>query len=192
MLDGAIFWGSFAASAYLVGGRDPRPEGELLNGGIHYDYYRTKDGRWISVGSLEPQFFRRLVETLGHPEWGLSASSTPAEVAALKQNLRAAFAEKTLGEWTAVFDPVDACVEPVLLVSEMTEHPQVRARGMILDVPKPGGGAQRQVADPLRFSGARTRAEWVGCAPGAHTREVLADLGYAAAEVEAMRKDGVF
>ena len=192
MLDGAVFWGSFAATAYLAGGRDPRPEGEMLNGGIHYDYYRTKDGRWLSVGSLEPHFFRKLVETLGHPEWELPWSPTPEAVAALKGDLRAAFAEKTLAEWTEVFGPADACVEPVLAVSEMAEHPQVRARGTIVDVPKDGGGTQRQVGCPLKFSGARTRAEHVGCALGAHTREVLAELGYAAGEVEAMRGEGVF
>jgi crotonobetainyl-CoA:carnitine CoA-transferase CaiB-like acyl-CoA transferase len=192
MLDGAIFWGGFAATKALVGGVDPAPEGEMLNGGIHYDYYRTQDGRWMSVGSLEPQFFRRLVETLGHPEWELPWSPTPETVADLKAGLRAAFAEKTLAEWTAVFADVDACVEPVLTVSEMTAHPQVAARAMIREVEKPGGGAQRQVACPLRFSAATVRAGKAGGAPGADTRAVLAELGYDTAAVEAMRADGVF
>jgi crotonobetainyl-CoA:carnitine CoA-transferase CaiB-like acyl-CoA transferase len=192
MLDGAVFWGGFAATKRLVGGVDPAPEAEMLNGGLHYDYYRTKDDRWMSVGSLEPQFFRRLADALGHPEWELPWAPTPETVAAIKEGLRAAFVERTLAEWTAVFAGVDACVEPVLTVSEMTAHPQVRARGLIVDVEKPGGGAQRQVACPLRFSGAATRAGKAGGPPGADTRAVLAELGYDAAAVEALRADGVF
>ena len=193
MTEGAIGFGIFEGPTFLVGGPDPEPEDGLLNGGSWYDYYRTKDGRYMSVGSLEPQFFTALCRALGHPEWVAEYGPDYRETArAIKDGIRAAFAERTLDEWIAVFAATDACVEPVLTPSEMAEHPQVAARGMIVDVPKPDGSTQRQIGCPIRFVGSEMVRRRVGPPTGADTDAILAEAGFSEIEIDELRRAGVF
>lgn len=153
MTDAAFAMNAMAGAACLAGGQEQAPEAGMLNGGTFYDYYQTKDGRWLSVGSLEPQFSARLCDTLGLPELkNLALSQNPAHQRQLKEALKTRFAEKTLAEWQVVFADVDACVEPVLTITEAAEHPQLKARGMVIEVDRGDGKMQRQIGKPIRFS----------------------------------------
>lgn len=153
MTDAAFAMNAMAGAACLAGGQEQKPESALLNGGSFYDYYRTQDDRWLSIGSLEPQFSARLCDTLGLADMkGLALSQDPEQQKQLKVALKEKVAEKTLAEWQEIFADQDACVEPVLTISEAAEHPQLKARGMVVEVDRGDGVMQRQISTPLRFS----------------------------------------
>lgn len=193
MFDMSLAWQTHLISHYLVAGEVPEPEGMALNGGRVYDYYQTKDGRYLSVGSLEPKFWQGFCEAIGRPELfapGLSLEA--ADQQAVKAEIHAVLAERTLAEWTAVFAPLDVCVEPVLTIPEVLAHPQAEARGMVVEVAKPGGQRQQQVANPFKFSATMAAYHHTGTALGAHTDAVLREAGYDEAGIAALRESGIF
>ncbi|HEY5791131.1 MAG TPA: CaiB/BaiF CoA-transferase family protein [Gammaproteobacteria bacterium] len=179
--------------AWLAGGVAPEVEGGWLNGGTHYDYYPTRDGRLFAVGSLEPQFRDRLCAVLGIGELAGWADSSDAEVRArFKQRVADAFHARDFAELGAAFADAEACVEPVLTLPEASAHPQLRARGMVVEVPRDGSGSQAQPACALKFSAAAPSYRHTGRAPGADNAEVLAELGLDATAVAALQAAGVF
>ncbi len=187
MTDGAMALGLLAIMKYLLTGEIAEREGEILNGGTYYDYYRTADGGYISVGSLEPQFFQALCQTLGREDL-----LDPGAVSNLKAELEAEFASKTRAEWMEIFSRCDACVEPVLNVKEMLEHPLPEARGMLVEVPAPDGTTRKQVGSPFKFSASKPVYRHVGVQTGRDTQRVLEELGYSEQEIESLKAAGVF
>lgn len=110
-------------------GEAPPPGADLLTGGAPcYDVYRTRDGRWMAVGALELKFWRTACEVLGRPEWGerhwsLGLPVGGAEAQALGREVAERFASETQAHWTALFEPADCCVTPVLRMEEAMRHP---------------------------------------------------------------------
>ncbi|MEX5631649.1 CaiB/BaiF CoA transferase family protein [Parafrankia sp. FMc2] len=98
-----------------------------------YDTYTCSDGRHVAVGPLEPQFYAQLLKGLGLAEADLPDQFDPAGWPVLREAFTAAFAARTRDEWAALFDGTDACVTPVLTLSEAGEHPHLAARGAIVD-----------------------------------------------------------
>ena len=97
-----------------------------------------------------------------------------------------------LGEPAQIFDAIDVCVEPVLNLEEAAQHPQTEARKMVVEVPKPKGGVQKQIGFPVKFSKSQPRYDHIGCDVGDHTDDVLNGLGYSEAEIAILREAGVF
>ncbi|MEZ4642386.1 MAG: CaiB/BaiF CoA-transferase family protein [Chloroflexota bacterium] len=193
MLDMTLAWQAHLASQYLVGGEVPQREQMPLNGGGVYDFYETKDGRFLSIGSLEPKFWQGFCAVIERPDlFGPGLQPDWAMQQQVKGDVRAVIKTRTLAEWTAVFDPLDVCVEPVLTVPEALQHPQVQARSMVAHVPKPDGSTQPQIANPFKFSNAQVEYRHIGVPLGTHTREVLAEIGYNDAEIASMRQTGMF
>jgi alpha-methylacyl-CoA racemase len=161
-------------SAFLAGGgmKEQRAS-NLLDGGVpYYDIYETADGEHMSVGSLEPQFYDQLVDLLGIKDTAPDRYD-PARADELRELIAARFKERTRDEWSAVFDGTDACVAPILRMSEAPDHPHIKAREVFVEHE---GLVQPQPAP--RFS--RTAATLsLPPAPGAgaHTREALAAWG---------------
>ncbi|WP_150909564.1 CaiB/BaiF CoA transferase family protein [Marinobacter halotolerans] len=152
MTDAAFAMNAMAGAACLAGGQEQRPESNMLNGGSFYDYYQASDGRWLSIGSLEPQFSERLLETLGLSELKkLTMSQKPEHQQELKAAIKQKICEQPLSHWQEVFAEIDACVEPVLTISEAAEHPQLKARGMVVEVDRGDGVGQRQLGRPIRI-----------------------------------------
>ncbi|HCP20159.1 MAG TPA: carnitine dehydratase, partial [Marinobacter hydrocarbonoclasticus] len=152
MTDAAFALNAMAGAAALAGGQPQKPESGMLNGGTFYDYYQTRDGRWLSVGSLEPQFSSRLCDTLGLGEMKSHAlSQKPEHQQELKAAIKQKIAERSLAEWQEVFADVDACVEPVLTIEEAAGHPQLKARGMVVDRDRGDGHSQNQLGHPILF-----------------------------------------
>ncbi|MEJ2748680.1 MAG: CaiB/BaiF CoA-transferase family protein, partial [Anaerolineae bacterium] len=193
MFDMAVAWQTHLASNYLAGGEVPQREQMLLNGAGIYDYYETSDGRFLAIASLEPKFWRGFCQAIERPdliEPGMSQET--AVLQQVKAEIRVVIARKTLAEWTAVFADLDVCVEPVLTIPEMVEHPHTQARGLIVNVPKPDGSSQRQVGSTIQFSGSKAEYKWVGTAVGHHTEEILLESGYNVTDIQKMQDENVF
>lgn len=193
MTDTAFALNAGYGPAYLAGGIEPEAGRMTLNGGTFYDYYETKDGRYFSVGSLEPQFRKLLCEAIDQPElFKIGISEDPGDVRAFKEAIRRAFLGKTFEEWRSVFAELQACVEPVLKFSEACEHPQIKERGMVVEVPKADGTGQRQIAFPIKFTAFKPEYKHIGVRLGANTKEVLEGLGLSGTEIAELQKKGVF
>ncbi|WP_226456367.1 CaiB/BaiF CoA transferase family protein [Pseudomonas sp. AF03-9] len=189
MTDCSFSLNAMAAAGYLACGVEPAWENHVLNGGSFYDYYRTRDGRWMSVGSLEPAFMQSLCAALGRPELAAQGlSPEPERQKVLKQALQVEFEKRSFEELCALFAEVDACVEPVLSLSEALEHPQLKARELLSQVPRGDGSTQVQLACPLKFSEGLPAPRHIGGAVGAHSDEVLAELGFSNQRIEALRQ----
>lgn len=188
MTDCAFSLHGMAGAGYLAAGVEPEMESLALNGGSFYDYYRTRDGRWFSVGSLEPQFMQQFCAAIGRPELAARGlSPKPEDQRALKREIAIEFEKHDFSEWQERFAALDACVEPMLSLSEAVEHPQLRERGVVTQVPNGKGGEQRQMACPIRFSAGLPRPRHIGAALGAHTLEVMTRLGYTDEQVAALK-----
>lgn len=189
MTDCSFSLNAMAGAGYLACGVEPDWETQVLNGGSFYDYYRTRDGRWMSVGSLEPAFMQQLCEALGRPELAAQGlSPRPEQQKALKLALQVEFEKRSFEQLCELFAGVDACVEPVLSLSEAVEHPQLKARKLISQVPRGDGSTQAQIACPLKFSQGLPEPRHMGAAVGAHSDEVLAELGLSAQRIAALRR----
>jgi crotonobetainyl-CoA:carnitine CoA-transferase CaiB-like acyl-CoA transferase len=192
MTDCVLSLNAMAGAGYLACGVQPGREDQMLNGGSFYDYYRSRDGRWMSVGSLEPVFMQALCEALGRPElaaWGLS--SEPARQKELKQQLQGEFEKQDFDELRRLFAGIDACVEPVLVLGEAFRHPQFQARHVVTQVPRGDGSSQAQMACPLKFSQGLPEPRHIGAGLGEHTDQVLGELGFSAEQIAHLRDAGV-
>lgn len=193
MTDAMFAMNALYGAQYFGSGRAPQPEEEILNGGTFYDYYRTKDGRYFSVGSLEPQFRKLLCEALDIPELIDSTFNGSAYTQQrFKEAVKDAFCSKTFNQWLEIFnEDFHGCVEPVLTFDEACEHPQIQSRNMVVDIPKPDGTTQRQIGTALKIEGVEPSYQFVGAKIGAHTEEILTGYGYSKEQIEELTKSGV-
>jgi crotonobetainyl-CoA:carnitine CoA-transferase CaiB-like acyl-CoA transferase len=174
------------------GGRAPPRGTSLLSGGLPcYDVYATADRRWMAVGALEPKFWERLCATLGVPELAAKHWVRGKEAEAVRDRLTAIFATRTQAQWIEVFAAVDCCVTPVLTTDEALAHPLFAARGMVVRTPHPAGGELVQLAPPVKLSDFAFAVERPAPRPGEHTDAVLAEAGYSASQIAALRAAGV-
>ena len=192
MTDCVFSLNAMAGAGYLACGVEPGMEQQALNGGSFYDYYRSRDGRWLSVGSLEPVFMQQLCQALGRPELAAQGLSPVAEQQqVLKRALQSEFEQRDFAELCQLFAGLDACVEPVLSLAEAVQHPQLQARRLVSQVPREDGSLQAQMACPLKFSEGLPEPRHVGARLGAHSTQVLTELGYSAERIEALRREGI-
>ena len=140
MQDSVIPFNSMDGASYFAGGPMPMRESGMLNGRGIYDFYETSDGRFMGVGSLEPKFFAALCVGLGHPEWK-DGKILKTDTGMVKKTFREVFKTKTRDEWTAVFEDLDACVEPVMDLEEVSKDEHLVQRGMWPSVEVPVSGS---------------------------------------------------
>jgi len=191
MTDGAIAFNALVGGSYLVDGKEFGREDFFLNGGSLYDFYETKDGKYLSFGGLEHQFFSAFCEALDRPDL-IPGGVMPPDVERVKGEVREIIRTKSRDEWMDVFTRTDACVEPVLSLAEALDDPHVEKRSLVIEQNLPWGGTVRQIANPIKFSGTPQVYRGPGERPGTHTKEVLRDLGYRNDEIETLEKEGIF
>ncbi|MFN7956346.1 MAG: CaiB/BaiF CoA-transferase family protein [bacterium] len=193
MLDGSISLLAMTAGAYLASGEVPAREGFTLNGqAVCYRVYETKDGKAVSLGALEPQFWTAFVNAVGRQDLLNEAFADGERREWVLAELIALFQSKTRDEWVELLKDVDCCFEPVLDVAEAFAHPQAVAREMVWELDHPEIGPVRQPACPIKLS--ETPAG-VGRMPpkwGEHTHDVLREIGLGADEIDALEKAGAF
>jgi len=167
---------------YNAGLWQDRRGANLLDGGApFYGVYETRDDGYMAVGPIEPAFFAEFIQRLGLPEGEFAERMDPANWPAQGSLIQAAFRQKTRAEWEAVFEGSDACVTPVLSLSEAPKHPHNQARGTFAEV---DGVVQPAVAP--RFS--RTPGAVRSAAPqaGADGRAVLEEVGFTPQEIDGL------
>jgi len=165
MTDCVASLNSMAASATLAAQVEQAPEQGMLNGGIFYDYYMTQDGRYLSIGSLEPQFMAGLSAALDLPVLlQKGASLDVQDRQEVKQAIQEKIKAKTFKEWHEIFANLDVCVEPVLSLSEALNSPLAQQRGWIVNVPLQNNtpDTEPQIACPIKFSRSQMRYSFVG------------------------------
>lgn len=162
---------------------------EMLNGGSAcYGVYRTRDGRFVALGALEPKFFARFCQAVGRPE--LAERQLDGDGRGPREELAEIFASRTRDEWERLGDEQDVCLAPVLEGDEPVRHPQNVARGSFLEIDTPWEGKRLPgLATPVRFEGVvapRRPAPELG----ADTAAVLREAGFGEGEIEALRGAG--
>lgn len=193
MTDGAMTWNCLRWGQFIADGRTPAPGDDFLNHGYAcYNIYETRDGQYMALGALEPQFWKTFCEAVGRSDWNQPSYFEPGpHQEALTREVAALFRERTRAEWVDGLQGVDCCCEPVLNLAEVMDDPTARARGMVVDLVHESWGAYRQLGIAPKFSltpGAlRTHAPDLG----EHTQEILEGLGFGAGEVAALRDRGV-
>lgn len=159
----------------------------MLDTGAHfYDTYETADGKFVSIGSIEPQFYAELRARAGlTADRDFDAQHDRGQWSALKDKLTALFRGKTRAEWDALMEHSDVCYAPVLTMSEAYAHPHNQARGTFIEV----GGAMQPAPAP-RYSATGTAMPQPAPMPGDQTEEILRSLGMGADEIGSLREAG--
>ncbi len=187
MIDGASVLLSSLFGAHQTGWWSDDRGTNMLDGGAHfYEVYETADGLYVSVGAIEPQFYAALLDGLGLAGEDLPGQMDMSAWPAMKERFAAIFRAKTRDEWCAQFEGKDACVAPVLSMSEAHGHPHNAARGTFVEAfdaihPHPAP----------RFSRTPSEVATAPSKPGEHTDAILGEIGYDADRIRALREAGV-
>ncbi len=194
MYDGLIPFNAMDGAAYLATGKQPEREGQRLNGGCLYDFYETKDGRYLSVGALEPQFWGNFCNCIERPEY-IEGTVWPENIDAVKKDVKEILLSRTLDDWLEVFQGKDVCVEPVLSLQEaLLESEHAKAREMIVDVPLPlyREKTAKQLGTAIKLSDCPIEYKHGGYPMGYHTKQILLSLGYSESEISKLEQEKVF
>ena len=190
MSDGAMSLITSAMAGYEGAGADMRPARHVLNGGEpHYQVYETADGRWFSVGSMEPYFYANLCRALELDQFIDDQGTSNVE---RREEMRAAFASafktRTADEWHELLNDVEVCAKPVLSLEEAMHDEHNIAREMVVEVPTPDGGVMRQAGVAPKLSATPGRVRGGAPSRGQDTDALLSTLGYDADVVASLRE----
>lgn len=188
MVDGSAVLMSMFWAFKNVGMFDENARGtNLLDTGAHfYDVFECADGEWVSIGSIEPQFYALLLEKTGLAgDSELAAQMERAQWPQLKQKLAKVFRTKTRAQWNEAMEGTDVCYAPVLRMSEAAQHPHNVARQTFVQI-----DGVTQPSPAPRYSRSGTSTPTAPAHAGQHTREVLADWGIDAARIDTLLASG--
>jgi len=190
MIDGVISLIHMPAAQYFRTGKAPQRGEDMLSGGApQYSVYQTKDGKYLSVGALEPQFYQSVCRALGREDliphqW---SEEKREEVFSI---FREAFLTKTRDEWFELLRQTETCTAPVYSLDEVFSDPQVIQRDMALELDHPKLGKVKQVGISVKLSETPGAFRSFAPAPGEHTEEIMCELGYSKEQIDGFRKAG--
>ena len=188
--DGVLALMSLYIDEYLATGTVPGPGHNILTGRYAcYDVYRCADDRWVAVAAIEPHFYVNLCAALQCDQW-LGSQLDDDVQDQIRADFAAAFGSRPMADWVEVLAPADTCVSPVATVPELVDDVQYRARGAIVVAQRPDGEAFEQVGFVLAGMERDQPAPLVRDATVTDTDAVLAEVGYAADALVALRAEG--
>lgn len=186
MTDGSAALMSFFHSLHALGMWGSERGMNLLDGGAHfYDTYETQDGKFVSIGSIEPQFYALLLEKAQLDPAVFGNQNDMAQWPELSDKLTDIFKSKTRDQWCELMEGSDVCFAPVLDFQEASAHPHNQARQTYIDV-----DGQSQPAPAPRFSRTPSEVQFGARAAGEDTDEVLQDWGYSLEQVAKLKASG--
>ncbi|MDY7102002.1 MAG: CaiB/BaiF CoA-transferase family protein [Actinomycetota bacterium] len=187
MVDGsAVLMAMFAGMRAMGVWNDERGTNLLDTGAHFYDVYETVDGGYVSIGSIEPQFYAQLLELSGLGEDpDLHKQMDRSRWPELKEKVAAVFKSKTRDEWCEIMEGTDVCFAPVLNLDEAANHHHNVARGTFVD-----HNGFTQPAPAPRFSRTSPALDRPAAVPGQHSDEVLAELGFDEARIAKLKETG--
>jgi crotonobetainyl-CoA:carnitine CoA-transferase CaiB-like acyl-CoA transferase len=188
MTEGVITLAASAFSQTLATG-EPILRGEnRLTGGVpHYNVYVCKDGGYIAVGANEPWFFENLCRELDGEEFAAEHAAAGERREQVFDFFRRTFAQRTRDEWWERLKEKDVCVAPVYTLAEAANDPQIRARGMVVDLPHEEFGTVRQVGISIKLSDTPGAVRHTAHQAGEDTDAVLHEAGWSAGRIAALR-----
>ena len=189
--DGVVALMSLYVDEYFATGEVPAPGHNILTGRYAcYGVYRCADDRWVAVGAIEPHFFANLCRALDCEQWiALQTDDTAQD--AMRADFAAAFARRTRDDWVAELGPADTCVSEVASVPELVAAPHFRERDVFVHATASGHGEFEQVGWVLAGMNRAQRDPQARDATVTDTEALLGEAGYSAAEIAAMREEGV-
>jgi len=194
LMEAALQQTYWHAAIFFATGVSPQPTGSAHVLTAPYQAFHAKDG-WINIGGANQNNWERIAAALGHPEWKddprfRTNDDRMANLPSLAEAMNAVLLTKTRAEWLQVLDDAGVPAGPVNDIGEALSSEQARVRGMVVEVEHPVNGRYRALGCPIHFS--KTPAAIRHPAPllGEHTRPVLAEAGYAQAEIDAMVEAG--
>ena len=186
MVDGAASLMAMFFSMVGFGFRNERGS-NMLDGGAHfYNTYETKDGKYVCIGSIEPQFYAELVEKSGVDPNRFGPQMDTGQWGDFRTELAEVFKTKTRDEWCDIMEGSDVCFAPVLSILEAPDHPHNRHRGTFVEV----DGVTQPAPSP-RFSRTTPAVSHAARTPGEDTRSVLGEIGLDADAISALESSGV-
>jgi crotonobetainyl-CoA:carnitine CoA-transferase CaiB-like acyl-CoA transferase len=188
MMDGVVSWLSIHAGAQLQSGEEPQRGRMPLSGAYAcYGVYECGDGKWLTVGALEPQFWTALCTALELPGLVHTQFGGADQQREMRSKLGRVFATRSRDEWLEVLAPPEACVGPVNTPSEAFADPQVVHRGLVAEV----DGRRVGPASPFVLDGERFQRLTPAPGLGADTDDVLGESGFGTEELTDLRARGV-
>jgi alpha-methylacyl-CoA racemase len=189
--DGVVALMSLYVDEYFATGEVPGPRHNILTGRYAcYDVYGCADDGWVAVAAIEPHFYANLCRALGCEQW-LAHQTDDAVQDEIRADFRAAFATRTRDEWVAQLGPADTCVSEVASVPELVHDPHLRARHVFVGANAAGHGDFEQVGWVLAGMDRDQPGPVVRDAAVTDTDALLQEVGYSAAEIAALREQGV-
>jgi crotonobetainyl-CoA:carnitine CoA-transferase CaiB-like acyl-CoA transferase len=194
LLETALGFSGWTSAAFLVDGEEPTRQGARHRQNAPYQRFSTQDG-YMMIGAATQDLWERCARALGHPEWIEDPrfrrnADRLRNREALEKAMEAVLAEGPTVRWVAALDAVGVPCGPVNTYAQLFSDPQVRHLGMVVRLDDPELGSVPHVRVPLRLSTSGVTVRTVAPRLGEHTGEVLARLGYSAAEIAALREGG--
>ena len=191
LADGVLSLLTQAISGYFESGIPPRRGEMYLNGGAHYyNVYQTRDGKYLSIGCIEPWFYENLCRILGQEDFIPHQNATGEKREEIFHTFREIFKTKTRDEWFDFLKDKEVCVGKVYDFEEVFDDPQLQHREMIIEVPHPVAGKIRQVGIAVKLSETPGSVRQAAVVRGEHTGAVLEELGYSTQAIEEMKASG--
>jgi crotonobetainyl-CoA:carnitine CoA-transferase CaiB-like acyl-CoA transferase len=190
MLDGVMLLIAQALSTYFTTGKIPRRGNTSMDGAApYYNLYETKDGKTITIGSVEPWFYANLCRALGCEQY-ITDQNNHAKWTEMVEHLKDVFKTRTRDEWWELLTKADICVGRMLTLDELADDPQIRARNMIVEVETSTGEKVKQVGISVKLSETPGSIRTLAARLGQHTDEILGDLGYSPTDIARWREEG--
>ena len=194
LMEAAVQQTFWQAAMYFATGVNPGPTGSAHILTAPYQAFPTRDG-WINIGGANQSNWERIVKVIGRPELNddprfRTNGDRMKNLAALTPLIAERLRERPSAEWIREFEAAGVPVGPVNKIGDMLADEQVAARDMVVEVEHPRAGRIKTLGTPVKFSDTPGAVRRAAPLLGEHTREVLTQLGYSGAQIEALRQEG--